>query len=85
MRTRVFENENGNRFWLYSFKTASPCVVRSALDACEGENEDLQAQLNDLAERIYEISPSIASDTIANMLASLGYVCVSDETKSKTA
>lgn len=50
--TVVFENADCNRFFVtnWNLDRMAPIVSRSALDACDGVNEELCDRLNEMSE-----------------------------------
>ena len=74
-----FQDES--RFFVYAWKdTGTVFCVRSAYDAAKGMNEELTDKLNELAERMSEITTfEVVRDSIIRILNGQGYTVTSEE------
>lgn len=61
--TTVFENETRNRFFVSEFTRSAPIISRSALDACDEVNGELQRKLNEMAEATFAVYAEAWGDT----------------------
>ena len=89
MAQKIYENDARERFFMFEHDTMEPTICRSALDAYNEVNGELQDKLNEAAAALFSVyrtqtcirnkAAAQTNETMADVLNTLGFYLIEAE------